>query len=125
MPFIFLRKDSKPSVSIVIISAACCMPGMAPLDEQARRIVEQAISETGVEAQVKIMPATTAFFGGVPRQIMAELINLSQSGQLPVPTVLINGKPVSYGMPELENFKSALLAVANTNTQRTKEDKAQ
>lgn len=120
----FLRKDSKEGVNIVIISAACCMPGMAPLDEQARRIVEQAVSETGVEAQVKIVPATTAFFGGLPKQIMAELINLSQSGRLPVPAVLINGKPVSYGMPELENFKSALLAVANTNTQRTKEDKA-
>lgn len=125
MPLSFLRKDSKPGVSIVIISAACCMPGMAPMDEQARRIVERAISETGVDAQIKIMPATNAFFGGVPKQIMAELITLSQSGRLPVPAILINGKPVSYGMPELENFKSALLAVANTNTQRTKEDKAQ
>lgn len=121
----FFRKDSKEKVGIVIISAACCMPGMAPLDEQARRIVEQAISETGVEAQVKIVPATTAFFGGVPRQIMAEMINLSQSGRLPVPAVLINGKTVSYGMPELESFKSALLAVANTNTKITKEEKVQ
>lgn len=125
MPFNCLRKDAKPDVSVVIISAACCMPGMAPLDEQARRIVERAISETGVEAQIKIMPATTAFFGGVPRQIMAQIVNLSQSGRLPVPAVLINGKPVSYGMPELENLKSALLAVANINTQITKEDKAQ
>jgi hypothetical protein len=125
MPFNCLRKDAKPDVSVVIISAACCMPGMAPLDEQARRIVERAISETGVEAQIKIMPATTAFFGGVPRQIMAQIVNISQSGRLPVPAVLINGKPVSYGMPELENLKSALLAVANINTQITKEDKAQ
>ena len=54
----FRRKET--SVGIVIISAACCIPGMAPLDEQARRIVEQAISETGIMAQVKIMPATTA-----------------------------------------------------------------
>ncbi len=115
----FRRKEAP--VGIVIISAACCVPGMAPLDEQARRIVEQAISETGVEAQVKIMPATTAFFGGVPRQIMAELMNRSQSGQLPVPAILIYGKPVSYGMPELENFKSALLAVANANPRQEKE----
>lgn len=108
------RRNETP-VGIVIISAACCMPGMAPFDEQASRIVEQAISETGVKAQVKIMPATTAFFGGVPKQIMAELINMSQSGQLPVPAILINGKPLSYGVPELENVKSALLAVANAN----------
>ncbi len=102
-------------VGIVIISATCCLPGMAPLDEQARRIAEQAISETGVIAEVKIMPATTAFLGGVPKQIIAELINRSQSGQLPVPAILINGKPVAYGVPELENIKSALLAVANAD----------
>lgn len=121
MPFNFLRKDANQNVNIVILSAACCMPGMAPLDEQARRIVEQAIAETGVRAQITIMPATKAFFGGVPRQIMVELINRAQSGQLPAPAVLINGKPVSYGMPELENFKSALAATANTNTNTTKE----
>ncbi len=115
----FHRKDSKQRVSVVIISAACCMPGMAPLDEQACRIVEQAITETGVKAQVTIMPATTAFFGGVPRPIMVELINLSQSGRLPVPAVLINGKPASYGMPELENFKPALLQAANASTHVT------
>lgn len=108
-------QDKEIPVGIVIISAACCMPGMAPLDEQARRIVEQAISETGVKAQVSIMPATTAYFGGVPKQIMAQLISMSQSGRLPVPAILINGKPVCYGMPELENFKSALLAVVNAN----------
>ncbi|HCC78531.1 MAG: hypothetical protein A2X25_09445 [Chloroflexi bacterium GWB2_49_20] len=109
----FRRKET--SVGIVIISAACCIPGMAPLDEQARRIVEQAISETGIMAQVKIMPATTAFFGGVSKQIMAELMNMSQSAQLPVPAILINGKPISYGIPELENIKSALLTLATTN----------
>ncbi len=124
MAFNFLRKDSGPPVSVVIISAACCMPGMAPLDEQARRIVEQAISETGVEAQVKIMPATTAFFGGVPKHIMAELVNLSQSERLPVPAILINGKPVSYGIPELEHLKSALLTVADANSKISKEEKA-
>jgi len=110
----FHRKETK--VGIVIISAACCMPGMVPLDEQARRIVEQAITETGVKADVKIMQATTAFFGGVPKQIMAEIISRSQSGQLPVPAILINGKPISYGMPQLENVKSALLAIANINS---------
>ena len=125
MSLSFFRNGSKEKVGIVIISAACCMPGMAPLDEQARRIVEQAISETGVEAQIKIMPATNAFFGGVPKQIMAELINLSQSGKLPVPAILINGKPVSYGMPELENVKSALGAVANANSKISNEEKTQ
>ena len=121
----FPRKDSKEGLGIVIISAACCMPGMAPLDEQARRIVEQAISETGVKAQVKVMPATTAYLGGVSKQIMAELINRAQSGQLPAPAVLINGKAVAFGLAELENFKTALLAVTATESQITKQEKTE
>lgn len=121
MPFDLLRKHSQPGVSIAIISAACCMPGMAPLDEQARRIVEQALTETGVQGQVQIVPATKAFFGAVPRSVMAELIQRAQTGELPVPAVLIDGKAVAYGLAELKDFKSALLAVAaadsNTRTQ--------
>ena len=124
MPFDFLRKDSKPSVSIVIIGTACCMPGMAPFDEAAHRIVKQAIAETGVEARVKMMPATTAMMGGVPKEIMGRLIGvINQTGQMPLPAVLVNGEPVSYGVPELEDIKSALLQTANTHTNMTKEEK--
>ena len=103
----FRRNDSP--VGIVIISGSCCIPGMAAIDEQARRIVEQAISETGIEARVKMMPATTAYFGGAPREVIAKLINDSQAGQLGLPAILINGKAVSYGMPKGEDIKSALL----------------
>ena len=105
------RKDlaADAPVSVVILSAACCVRGMAALDEQARRIVDRALSETGVNARVTVMAATTAMFGGLPRNIMADLIARSQNGgQLPVPAILINGKPFSYGMPELESLKSEL-----------------
>ncbi|MHB1006974.1 MAG: hypothetical protein ACYC3S_15220 [Chloroflexota bacterium] len=113
-----LRKDPKedPQLNVVIVSAACCVPGMAPLDEQARRIVEQALSEVGVVGRVSIMPATTAFFGGAPREVMARLISDSQSGKISVPAVLIGGKAVSYGVPNLEQIKSALLEAASAKT---------
>ena len=61
----FWRNDRQTGV--VIISGSCCIPGMAPFDEQARRVVDQAIAETGVAAQVRMMPATTAYMGGAPK----------------------------------------------------------
>jgi len=89
---------------------------MAPLDEQARRVVEQAIAETGVAARLTIMPATTAYFGGVPKEVMARLMSDSESGRLGVPAILVNGGAVSYGVPTVEQIKSALLGAANAKT---------
>jgi hypothetical protein len=83
---------------------------MAPFDERARQVVAQAIAETGVAAQVRVMPATTAYFGGAPREVMAQLVSgYNQAGKVGLPAVLVNGKAVSYGVPTLEDMKSALL----------------
>ncbi|MGA2380962.1 MAG: hypothetical protein ABSG85_16835 [Spirochaetia bacterium] len=110
-----LRKDPKenPQVSIVIISAACCIPGVAAFDEQAKRVVDLAVAETGVEARVSMMPATSAYFGGAPREVIAKLMRDMQSGTLSVPAILINGKAVSYGVPEVDHIKSVLLDIAH------------
>ncbi len=101
-------------MGIVIISGSCCIPGMAVFDEQARRIVQQAITETGVEAQVRMMPATSAYFGGVPREVMAQIMNVfNQTGRMPLPAVLVNGKAVSYGVPNVEDIKAVLSEIIN------------
>ncbi len=108
MQLSFRKKDSEAGV--IIISGSCCIPGMAPFDEQAKRVVEQAISETAVKAQVKVIPASTAFFGAVPKDVMSKIITeFNQSGRMPLPAVMINGKIVSYGVPHVEDIKTALL----------------
>ncbi len=108
MKLSFRKNNSEAGV--IIISGSCCIPGMAPFDEQARRIVEQALSETDVKAQVKVVPASTAYFGAVPKEVMAKIITeFNQSGKMPLPAVLINGKVVSYGVPQVEDIKKALL----------------
>ncbi len=121
MPFPFLRKNTDGPLTVVILSAACCAPGMEAFDEAARRVIDKAIAETGVSADTKLMPATTAYFGGAPRQVMAKLMSLAQAGQMPVPAILINGEAVSYGVPELEAMKSALLKAAQRNPNTTEE----
>lgn len=115
----FRKKGS--GLGVIIISGSCCIPGMAPFDEQARRIVEQAISETDVKAQVKIIPASTAFFGSVPKEVMTKIITeFNQSDRMPLPAVLINGRIVSYGVPQVEDIKTALLQTMDAG--KTKED---
>lgn len=119
MRLFFRHKDDlnqgSAQVGIVIISGACCIPGMKPFDDQARLIVEKAISDTGVPAQVKMMPATTAYFGGASKEVTAKLVELSQSGQLGVPAILVNGKVVSYGVPQFDDMKAALLEAAQSS----------
>ncbi len=110
----FRKNDSE--VGVIIISGSCCIPGMAPFDEQAKRVVEQAIFETNVKAQIKIIPASTAFFGAVPKEVMAKIITeFNQSGRMPVPAVLINGSIISYGVPQVEDIKTALLQTQDAN----------
>jgi len=106
-------------VGVVIISGSCCIPGMAPMDERARRVVDQAILETGVNARVGTLPATTAMAGGVPQQVFSQLVlRFSQSGQVGLPAVLVDGKAVSFGLPEVAKVKAALLQAAAARMQK-------
>ena len=108
MRFSFHRKDAE--VGVIIISGSCCIPGMAPFDEQAKDAVEQAVSETNIKSQVKVIPVSTAYFGAVPKEVMTKIITeFNQSGRMPLPAVLINGKIVSYGVPQVEDVKKARL----------------
>ncbi len=113
MKLSFRKKGTE--VGIIIISGSCCIPGMAPFDEQAKRVVEQAASEIEVKTQVKVIPASTAYFGAVPKEVMTKIITeFNQSGRMPLPAVLINGKVVSYGVPLVEGIKTALLQTKDT-----------
>jgi hypothetical protein len=59
------------------------------------------------------MPATTAFFGGAPKDVMAKLMTDFQSGKASAPAILIDGRPVSYGIPTLEQMKLAVVEAAS------------
>lgn len=58
-----------------------------------------------VKAEIKLVPATQAFFSGSLRKVINELMLMSNQGKLGTPAVLINGEVVSYGVPTLETIK--------------------
>ncbi len=112
-------QQNNAKVGIVIISGSCCIPGMAPLEERARHVLERAISETGVACQVKTMPATTAYMGGAPKEVIAQLMDqYNQTGQIGLPAILINGKAVSFGVPDVQQIKTALLQEATLTQEK-------
>lgn len=118
-----MSQEGKAAVGVVIVSGSCCIPGMAPLDERARRVVEQAILETGIKARVGMLPATTALAGGVPEEVVSRLVQkFNQSGQVGLPAILVEGKAVSFGLPEVEGVKAALLQAAEAKTQKERDN---
>lgn len=108
--------------SIIIVTGSCCMPGMGPLDQQARELVAQAVKETGVQAAVREISASSAAFGALPRQLVAEFMAVtSKEGRVPLPAVLVNGRPVVHGLSDLETLKAALMNAATDATQKEEE----
>jgi hypothetical protein len=94
---------------------------MAVLDQQARKIIQQAQDETGIPAITKVVLISSALQGGIPHEILSVLA-FSQPANTPLalpeilsrlPAVFINGKPLSYGVPDLDTVKSRLKQ--NTN----------
>jgi len=111
--FNFIQKREEKSkgnddkkINVIIISAACCVPGMDAFDRQARLVIDQAISETGIDAKITLVPAPTAMVAF--RKIISELMAMYGKGKIGVPAILINNEVISYGVPRLEDMKTAL-----------------
>lgn len=103
-----MTSHNQPHLTIIMLSTACCMPGMAGFDKQAEKIIKQAIIETGINARFEVIPATKAFFNSTLRKAINELMVMSNQGKMGAPAVLINGRVISYGVPTLETMKEAL-----------------
>lgn len=101
-------RQKRSKVKVIIISGSCCIPGMAPFDEAAERVVKQVVGDLRIEADVRVVPASNAMFGALPKKVMNRLIKEANTGKMPVPAVLVNGEIVSYGVPAPEALKEAL-----------------
>lgn len=90
---------------------------MASLDAQARKIVEKAVSEAGIAAQVEVVPVTSAM-GIMPKEVMGRLLSeFNGSGRVALPAVLVDGKAVCFGVPDEGKIRSAL-ATAKRSVQK-------
>ena len=115
----FSKKNNK--VGVAIITASCCFPGVAPFEDQAKRIVEQAVTESGVDAEVKVLPVSS-YYNSIPKDVVPKLIADYNQGKISAPPILIDGKAVFYCVPKIEEMKSALLQAAEAR--KAKEEPA-
>lgn len=93
---------------VFILSASCCYPGLATFDDQTKRVVEQAINESGIPAEIKVLCGPSAVYSGVlPGPVMKNLINKFYRTRIG-PAVVINGEVVFMGVPPLAGMKETL-----------------
>jgi hypothetical protein len=95
-------------MTVVILSASCCYPGLAAYDDQTNKVIEQAINESGIPAEIKVLTGPSAVYSGVlPGPVMKNLINKFYRTRVG-PAVVINGEVVFMGVPPLEKMKETL-----------------
>jgi len=125
MDFDFLKeknasKAADYAVGIVLISGTCCNPSLAVADERARRVIEKAAAEVGVEVRVELMTMTSAYYSA-PKDVRQRLMKDFSRGNVDLPAVLIGGKAVSYGVPAIDAMKAALLDATNRKKEEANE----
>ncbi len=117
------KTTESSEVIVLLISGRCCFPGMAVLDQQAEQVIHQALTETHISAQVRTVLISSVVQGGIPPEILNQIKGALQPANLMrLPALLINGKLVCFGVPELDQVKSALrLAQGKTTIQEGSE----
>jgi hypothetical protein len=95
-------------MTIMILSAACCFPSQAAIDEQAKKIVEHAVHEIGLPAEVRVVPGSTAIYSkSLPKHTKDTLMRKFGQNELG-PAIVIDGEIVAFGVPTLEGMKAVL-----------------
>lgn len=96
-------------MDIIMISGACCLPSMANFDNEARKIIDEAISITGVQAKVSMITASAAFGNDTFREIIKKGMETTGRDIRSTPVILIDGEVISFGIPKIEDIKKALI----------------
>jgi hypothetical protein len=96
-------------IIILLVSGTCCVPQLAIADQQAKQIIQQALQETGVSAQVKTLTISSALTGGIPMEIIKSIgIKADPSNIMRLPAIFINNRFISLGVPQLDVIKHVL-----------------
>lgn len=87
------------TTEIVVLSLACCSPIMKKIDEQLVKNIQEAIKQSNISAEIKILAAADVFASGqFDNDYIKQVIPLAKKyGTAVAPIVFINGKLKLYG----------------------------
>jgi hypothetical protein len=102
------RTPSKEAL-VIMVSGTCCVPQLAVVDQQAQQIIQQAMAETGIQAQVKTLKVSSALNGGIPMEIIKSMgVGIDVANIMRLPAVFIDNHFISFGVPNLDAIKDGL-----------------
>ncbi len=101
--------DKTKKTRVLIVNGSCCMPQMAPIEAQVRKIVEKVIAEEGADVSIRTMTMSEAYYGGLPRAMVASLMDkFKETGDMGLPAILVNGTVATTGIPDPARLRAAL-----------------
>ncbi|GAB3288672.1 hypothetical protein [Parasphingorhabdus pacifica] len=103
-------------LDVVVVTNSCCNPADKPLEERAFRVIDEAIAETGVEAEVRSVSATDAIAGAMPSDIVTEIQNRIAQGTLEPPVVLVDGRIATGNGVDHKDVVAGLTGTANMSS---------
>lgn len=95
-------------MKILILSAACCFPRQAAIDDQAKKLIEQVTQEMGIPADISVVPGSAAIYSkALSQSVKSTLMQRFSRNELG-PAILLDGEIVSYGLPKPEELRAIL-----------------
>ena len=88
------------TVNAIILSGACCNPGLSGLDEKIQARINEVAAKIQVQSNISVIPISTAAFGGLglSKEIDETIRGLiAAKGMSILPVVILNGKIAFYG----------------------------
>lgn len=108
-----MTESPSTPVGVVVVTGSCCFPGMQQHDRAAQEAIATASASCGIPVEVKVISATAALSGALPPQLLADLLARGQAGGLPLPAVLVAGKPIGTGTIRPDEVSVALSEAAH------------
>lgn len=95
-------------MKILVLSAACCFPRQAAVDEQVKKLIEQVTLEMGISADISVVPGSAAIYSKTLSQPVKNTL-MKRFGRNELgPAILIDGEITAYGLPKPEELRVIL-----------------
>ncbi|MGD0451092.1 MAG: hypothetical protein ABSA79_08590 [Candidatus Bathyarchaeia archaeon] len=104
-------------MQIDILSASCCNPSLAPLDQQYKVKIREVLAKAKIDAELELLTFTTAIYSPKAEYLRKLQPLLNKYGMDVMPALFINRELVLYGgVPSIEKLTEVIQKAINPAT---------